>query len=565
MLTMTRLPSNSFLPSGGIDCFDRSMGSVSHLNGRPDSVISPFSLPQSIKQPYFEAPNNLKSPPINNHTTSSSLQQTSKPRQYLSAEYHTLPTPPKGTADSGFSMASPSMNPDDSGARSPFGHLSPQTAATLLHRRDEYNRRLLENWQAERAHLEASRSRAEEMFQEERNMMDEERLIWAELKDKLENEIKDWKQKVKAAETRVEEYIKMLEFLRPGVVKSGLAFDGAVEGGVGDRRSGSSIGPGTDGPPTSSFPTPSDGISPTSLPPGRGSTIPESNPFVPLDPRMQSALPTSMASHKEQERVPSIDVNEVIPGLEGIRLKAPAIQKATFNDGKPLSPTAAPNNGSPSNLKKGLTESQSKVSPAVKTQEALKAPEHHRLTMHAGHTPNHSISFSSLPTMDSTAGNTAGSSGASTPTSAHEPKMTQVDQARNQGEPAELPDTNEGHPMIPLVYVDRAIADETTFEPSDDDPALKGPLCLKNRPAADEIFLRRLSDKLEEVKATDATPSVLNEVVTPEPILDLKATNDHIDDSHPEDPLEEVEEDIPLKLRKSSNFGQPLGHVRRSF
>ncbi|KAI0105730.1 hypothetical protein GGR51DRAFT_183661 [Nemania sp. FL0031] len=568
MLTMTRLPSNSFLPSGGIDCFDRSMAPISHLNGRPDSVISPFSLPRSIRQPYFEAPNTVKSPSINNDAPSSPLPLASNSRQYLSPEHHTLSTPPKGTVDSGFSMASPSMNPADSGVRSPFGHLSPQTAAILLQRRDEYNRKLLENWQAERAHLEASRARAEEMFREERNMMDEERLIWADLKTKLESEITHWKEKVKAAETQAEKYIKMLEVRRHGEVKSGQTLDGVVEGGVGNRRSGSSIGPGTGGPSTSSFLTPSDGISPSSLPPGRGSTIPESNPFVPLDPRMQSALPTSMDSRKEQERVPSIDVNEVIPGLEGIRLKAPAIQKATFNDEKPSSPTVVPSEGSPSNPKKGLLESQSKVSPAVKTQEALKAPEHHRLTMHAGHTPNHSMSFSSLPTMDSTAGNTAGSSGTSTPTSPNEPKMTRFDEAGNQSRPAMLPDTEEHRPMIPSFYLDRAIADETIFEPSDDDPALKGPLCLKNRPAADEIFLRRLSDKLEEVKATDATPSVLSEPVIPEPIVDPQAslhTNDHTDDDHPEDTLEEVEEDVPLRLRKSSNFGQPLGQVRRSF
>ncbi|KAJ8117389.1 hypothetical protein ONZ43_g4220 [Nemania bipapillata] len=456
------------------------------------------------------------------------------------------------------------MDPINPGTMSPFGHLSPQSTATLLQRRDEYSRKLLENWQAERAHLEASRARAEEMFREERNMMDEERLIWAELKTKLENEVMHWKQKLEAAEAEVAKYVEMLGIKRSGGGKFEGIFNGGVDGVAGNRRSGSTISPETSGPSASSFLTPSDGISPSSLPPGRGSTIPASNPFVPLDPRMQSAAPQNMAAPKEQERVPSIDINDVIPGLEGIRLKAPAIQKSTFYDEKPLSPIVTPAKESAPALKKASAEPQPKASPAATmTKLALKAPEHRRLTMHAGHTPNHSMSFSQLPTVDSTAGNTASSTGTSTPTSPNEFKLAQSNEARNQSGPATLSDTDQDYYT---AQDDEALSDEPMFEPSDDDPALKGPLCLKNRPAADEMFLRRLSDKLEEVRATDATPSVLNESVIIESIIDSKARahgSDHVNNGHPGDALEEVE-DIPLRLRKSSNFGQPLGKIRRT-
>ncbi|KAI0875269.1 hypothetical protein GGS24DRAFT_499993 [Hypoxylon argillaceum] len=567
---MTRLPSSSFLPSGGIDCFDCATTPIHNLHGRPDGVMSPFSLPHSIKQAYFDTPNNLKPPPAN-HAPPSSLLAASNARQHLSPEHHSLSPPMAGAADSGSSITSPSMGPTNPGTTSPFGHLSPQTTATLLQRRDEYSRRLLENWQAERAHLEASRARAEEMFREERNIMDEERLIWVELKTKLENEVMHWKQKLEAAESEVAKYVEMLGIRRNGEGKLGVIFHGGVDGVAGNRRSGSSISPETGGPSTSSAQTPMDGISPSSLPPGRGSTIPESNPFVPLDPRMQTASPQNMTTRKEQERVPSIDINDVIPGLEGIRLKAPAVQKSTFNDEKPPSSTVVPAQESPSTLKKGLAEPQSKSSPAVMTKLALKAPEHRRLTMHAGHTPNHSMSFSQLPTMDSTAGNTASSTGTSTPTSPNELKTAQVNEAEEEGRLARFPDANQDHHAPQAFYYDGAMSDEPivepVFEPSDEDPALKGPLCLKNRPAADEMFLRRLSDKLEEVKATDATPSVLNETTIPELIVDSKAclqSNSKINDNHPEDALEEVEEDIPLKLRKSSNFGQPLGKIRRT-
>ncbi|KAI0458462.1 hypothetical protein F5B21DRAFT_432856 [Xylaria acuta] len=567
MLAMTRLPTDSFLPSGGFDSFDRSIAPIPHLNHRPDSMISPLSLPNSLKDPSLDASNSIKLPPTG-HTPPSSVAVASNSQQYLASEHHSLSTPTRRMPSS--SITSPSMAPTNPGATSPFEHLSPQTTAIFLQRREEYSRRLRENWQAERAHLEASRARAEEMFREERDMMDEERLLWAEQKTKLENEIADWKQRTATAEAEVAKLAKLLGNMHNGAGKPGAFIDGTVEKTLGNRRSGSSDSQETVGLSTSTFRTPSDGVSPSSLPPGKGSTIPESNPFVPLDPRMQSTSPNNTATRQEQERVPSIDINEVIPGLEGIRLRAPAIQKPTFNDEKPSSPTGAPVKGSPSNPGRGLAEPQPKASPAVMVRAALLAPEHRRLTIHAGHTPNHSMSFSRIPTLESTTTNTAGSTGTSAPTSPDDPKMPQVDKAQDQSNPAVIPDVNqEGH-EVPGLYYDVAISEEAILEPSDDDPALKGPLCLKNRPAADEVFLRRLSDKLEEVKATDATPSVLSEPDiledAREQLADLRATLSTVptNDSHLEDRLEDVEEDIPLKLKKSSNFGQPLGQVRRT-
>ncbi|KAI1744556.1 hypothetical protein F4680DRAFT_456149 [Xylaria scruposa] len=559
---MTRLPPDSFLPSGGLDSFDRSMAPIPQFHHRPDSMISPLSLPNSLKQhPSVDASGSVKLPPTS-HMLPSSLAVASDSQRFLTTEHRSLSTPTRRMP--GSSITSPSMAPVNPGAMSPFEHLSPQTTATLLHRREEYSRKLQENWQAERAHLEASRARAEEMFREERDMMDEERLLWAEQKTKLENEILDWKQKAATAEAEVAKLAKLLGSKHKTNGKPGVFIDGTVDKILGNRRPGSSDTQGAVGRPSSAFQTPSDGVSPNSLPRGRGSTIPESNPFVPLDPRMQSASPNN-ATPRQEERVPSIDISGVIPGLEGVRLKAPAVQKPTFNE-KPNpfahlpSPTTCPNT---------ITEIFLKPSPVAMAQQALLAPVHRRLTMHAGHTPNHSISFSQLPTLDSTATNTAGSTGTSTPTSPDDLKMAQVDKAQDQSNPPVIPDADqESHEALGLYY-DTDLLEEATLEPSDDDPALKGPLCLKNRPAADEVFLRRLSDKLEEVKATDATPSVLCEPEVlqdaREPSTDLGAPLSTVpsNDSHLEDGLEGVEEDVPLKLKKSSNFGQPLGQVHR--
>ena len=456
-----------------------------------------------------------------------------------------------------------------SGTISPFEMLSPQAAATLLQRRDDHNRRLRENWTAERKHLEASRTRAEEMFREERSLMDDERLLWAEQKTELEkqkkeleNEVLSWKQRAEAANaevTRLNELLKS-KITHGSQDRPGFKLDGAVGDTLGSRAHAYPPEPKLSR--TSSLPsqTPSDGISPGTLAPGKLSTIPESNPFVPLDPRMQSASPTSPPISKEKERVPSIEINEIMPGLEGVRLKAPAVQKATFNDSKPPSPTIVPGRMSPPDAKKSMSELQSYVSPAVRTQETLKAPEHHRLTMHAGHTPNHSMSFSNLPTLESTAGNTAGSTGTCTPTNDPEPQRVHGGDVLGQSKSE----------TISVVEQDDLVdTEEAIYEPSDEDPALKGPLCLTNRPAADEPFIRRLSDKLKKVKATGAAPSVLNELATRAPLteglMDHK-TRQGMDSETKDDQTQEIEnmeEDAPLRFKPSSNFGQPLGQVRR--
>ncbi|KAI0424031.1 hypothetical protein F5Y09DRAFT_163250 [Xylaria sp. FL1042] len=557
MIAMTRLPSDSFLPSGGIDSFDRSISHMSHLGAQPGSIISPLSLPRSVKQHYFDIQPSSCPPP--------SSVPAAPGRQFLSPEHNSLSIPTRRTP--GSSVASPSVGPTSPGAMSPFEHLSPQASAALLQRREDYSRRLLESWQAERAHLEASRARAEEMFREERGIMDEERLIWAEQKSELENEITKWKQSKEAADAEVMKLTKLLETCSGGG-KFGGNLDGAGhEPGV-NRGQDGSVRHKLDSTSSTAFRTPSNGISPSSLPPGRGSTIPESNPFVPLDPRMQIVSPNSLATSRAKERVPSIEINEIMPGLEGVRLKAPAVQKPTFNDERKSLPTIVPGQMSASDSKKGSPESQFKCSPAAMTQQALKASEHYRLTMHAGHTPNHSMSFSQLPTLDSTAGNTAGSSGTSTPTSFNEAKMAQVEEP-DQSMLATIPGNDQESNAAQGLCDDAVIVEEAIYEPNDEDPALKGPLCLKNRPAADEAFLRRLSDKLEEVRATEATPSVLNESIISEPaehLMELKTnrlTDDDNIDSNPDDGSDEVEEDVPLRLKTSSNFGQPLGQVRR--
>ena len=95
---------------------------------------------------------------------------------------------------------------------------------------------------------------------------------------------------------------------------------------------------------------------------------------------------------------------------------------------------------------------------------------------------------------------------------------------------------------------------------------------VRNMPAHDEIFFRRLSDKLEEVSkgAEASVPSVLRGVVD----TDDSADHNHPDggaepaaekakssDSSPQS-REEQQLDVPLKLKRNNNFGAPFGEYR---
>ncbi|KAI5921765.1 hypothetical protein F4810DRAFT_321714 [Camillea tinctor] len=556
MLTMTRIPSDSFLPSGAmLDPNPHQHPFVAHVNGH-SSVISPLSLPNPMNSFPFLDDSQSTGVPVPNYHHPASIPGAPRPQQYLSPD----PSPPTfgdnrlsgmppASQQSKSAIGSPCMLPTGhTGFVSPLEAMSAQSAAALLQRREEHSRRLLESWQSERAHLEASRARAEEMFREERDLMDHERMMWVAEKMKLENEILEWKKRAEMAEGERDELAKLVR----GVNVGGQALDGATEV-MTSMRGGSSGSPGT-GPPTSiKHRSPSENLSPSI---GLGPTMPESKPFVPLDPRMQGPSPGTVSPSTE-EKVPSIDIHEVIPGLEGIRLKKPAIQKPTFVDGKASSPPPEPPRVSTPPSTSSPT-SQSKTTPTELTKEALRAPEARRLVMHAGHTPNHSVSLSRIQTTESTkAPNTADSSGTATPT----PQMTgshsdigSLPEHPQLTEDDAAPGPSGGSQTQEVSEID----EQPLFEPSDEEPVLRGPLHLKNRPAADELFLQKVYDKLEHVKANNVRPSVLDG--ESDAIQD--ATESELGDiPEPEDSTEDIEEDIPIKFKRSNNFGQPLGKI----
>lgn len=376
-------------------------------------------------------------------------------------------------------------------------------------------------WENERLHMQADRNRAEEVYREDMALVEQER----------DEERAQWDAEKFELQSQIRQLIERLE---------------VVEGRA---RNAPSLGGGAFGSQTGTYQGQlAERISP--------SQQPESSPFIPHDPNTYDSMAAIM--EKEEPSV-IVDVQEYHADLEGIPIKANAVKKTTFTD-------------TPSPSDHGSSQSSGKSSPPSdpenpkqtakeRTMEVLKAAPNRRLTMNAGHTPT--VSLSAVPSIVSSVistvvDNTATSTGSNTPTFAGNDGSYSID---------ETPCKCSGQTGLTEPYPTHAIATladhpEATMEPSEADPELKGPLMVRNIPAKDEIFFRRLSDKLEEVKnGEDAMPAVLRYEAESKLSVtdDISSSNDHGDSASNTE--KEVEADIPLKLRRSNNFGAPLGSL----
>lgn len=298
---------------------------------------------------------------------------------------------------------------------------------------------------------------------------------------------------------------------------------------VESRANGSAIGPD---PKLASFLT---GSSSQISPLGQSS-------LSPLASWDRNSLDSSLAM-EHQGPIKVIDVQEYHKDLEGIHLKENFVKMETFTD----TPSSVGSKESSGKVSPPQDPEDSKALARARSIRALQADASSRLTMHAGHTPTVSLSIAH------TGGtNTIVSSGSNTPTltSGDGAMSSDGNDKRESSEPAEPVPTGVENDLEPAI-----------MEPSDEDPELKGPLTLRNMPAKDEAFLRRLSDRLEKVTSgEDATPTVLKH-------SDDENDNEH-DETNTQKPdveskagdAEDTEDTIELRIRKtSSNFGKPFG------
>lgn len=634
---MTRLPSDSFWPSGGIE---NDMRFPFPSLGSDSSIISPLTLPRGASG-YFDqiyakkgpSPTQVSSasqmpprhtssggrhgnhvyPPLSPgarvpaHLSVPQHRSTSLPPMYRS-QVGSSSTPKAGTSSTpravaalGLIQSSSTKNtfapasgklandamghvgamsagrPRTTSAESPGAHSQSQMIRRLV----QQNSRIREAWEAERKYMEANRERAEEVYKEERSFMEEERMEWEDEKAMLLQEIERLRQQVRslggnAARPRGDSF--------PGS-KNPHAAAHSLRGGAAWEASPESMRSSTSSQGTDKQNAQTARNAP-SLPQLAGEG-PSSMSLGPVSFRAASASELSAVPETEVEEgpVPIVDVQEIHPELEGIPIKANTIQKPTFTDSQAGSKSSS-RASSPSSVPDRPKGTR------AQTLQVLAAEESSRLTMHAGHTPNHSLSV--LSTAASSEVQTTLSSGESTPT------MLQTDATINQALSAI--DEQSLAPHGPLQPTAPATSDPDRFSKYHDEPEplfepredreLKGPLMVRNMPAHDEIFFRRLSDKLEEVSKGNeaALPAVLKDVSLqtdstdpgppaarenqphgpPEARSEAQQddrTGGGSDSSTEKDrsspkPGSEGQMDIPLKFKSSMNFGAPFGTFR---
>ena len=477
---------------------------------------------------------------------------------------------------------------------------------------------LVENWRLERSNLDSLRRRAELLYRDQQAIIEEMSEEWLREKDEMSGLIHDLRERVQRleGENSVLKSIASHHSTIPGLPSP----HNSLRSGSRDTSADGNMSPS---PISMAVSNRSAAAAFSSLPPGLESASrrphyiakpaaasqPAHGPPQdhaaqgPLSPRTEPQNSSSKdilhsTSPDAKADVSIIDIHEIDPNLEGIPIKAPAVQRSTFEP-TPIQINEVAASPSPPKNKQDIEEpaaqspetalrpkprtdrrisALSPLTPAKdQTRRILATDESRRLTMHAGHTPNHSLSL--IPTMTATESSSAAArSQDTTPTAwasssfAEHPDDTDMSDHSEGKLPMHKQQADDDGPEYQVDGAADAIGDGY-LEPKDD-LRLKGPLMIKNIPAQDELFWAQLNQKLDPISrgGEDSLPRVLRSALLdafeeppeaePEQSEETKASSeDRVnDDGEPSnDAPSNVEPDVPLKLRSTSNFGAPFG------
>jgi hypothetical protein len=249
-----------------------------------------------------------------------------------------------------------------------------------------------------------------------------------------------------------------------------------------------------------------------------------SKELTPLHFGVQSPLKSGSGLKPAMDMpVESVDISRIQPELEGVSIRTSALSPEFT--AKILSPID--NSSLSSNFSLDGRNSKENHDPQLSDKSVsstgllkpdihglMQQPETRRLTMHAGHTPNHSISKLS---------DLMEESGGATPT-----------QESTGYNPGHRPSTVTGNDA----------------EEESEDVELSAPLGLTNEPTKDDAFIAQLVEKLDEVKKSEEfSPSS-------ESIDSMSSADEIVDDGKAD------ADDMPvLRLKPSLNFGRPIGQI----
>lgn len=452
---MSSQQHDSFLPSGAID-------SPRHRMASPQNV--PRSLPETTSF--------ISSLPSSDHNSPNNYNRS--PSQHPNGPPISPPKTRSASAD------------DDS--------------AALVEDWRSYTQKLRMQSEGERRHMMADRARVEEVMAEERALWDRERQVLQARIAELERQLQ--------SESRSSSSTFIPRPLNHGQSSSNIGpqqitSPGSHSSSSNDRNVPQESGRNADGSPfyapaarnpSRTFDVSSNSdLRVDSISAPRESAIRVTSKELTSSDFVQSP-PTLSTSHDLSPIVESIDISVLQRGLEGVAIKVSAVDP-TF-----ASQVLSPNSSSPAKL-----SPSTKPPPQDKTLEVIHSPEDRRLTLHAGHTPNHSISkFGDII-------------GDQTPTQDHHSE--QFDGASDDG-----------------------------------DRELTGTLGLTNDSINDDDFLITLTQKLSvEARKSESTS----------PVAESGPSNSGPSSGVVEQPIEpDDKDDGPvLRLKPSINFGKPLGRM----
>lgn len=419
----------------------------------------------------------------------------------------------------------------------------------------DFTTRLRQQFLGEKAHMEADRARAEEVMAEERALWDKERVCYEERIADLEAQLAEFTGPV-PRESVATTALSSVDSpsLAPARQSPGDDSDDATPKSNSvksplSRTVTQESGRNPDGSPF---------YAPASQHPSRtfesipaldlrvdSMFAPDETPLrvtskelTESDFQRSPTLGASVSPREDNVVGDSIDISFIQPELEGVPIKSSAVAPTFAAQVRsPSGTTMSPNTFSPDVAPPPRpTQSYDRHSPTLgprRTREIIRQPEGRRLTMHAGHTPNHSVIHFELGESEITT-----------------PKVSAQD----------------SEPTAAVTEL---------AELSNDDPELKGPLGLINDAPEDQQFLAALTSKLEEVAESAEAESKMGERLKEQDMSDAEVLQNALraigrgnglkddGDESSEGLVAAVStDDIPmLKFKQTPNFERPLGSL----
>lgn len=262
----------------------------------------------------------------------------------------------------------------------------------------------------------------------------------------------------------------------------------------------------------------------------------------PIHPHRESTLDTIPEAESEKAKIPEgIDISLIQPELEGVLIKASAVSptfaaRVFSGDNSPgkLSPGAREVSSAPVSRTGSVRDRDTKENgkETLDVNTVMSHPVHRRLTMNAGHTPNHSMTkFDFIE------------SGCATPTQAT---------SDSQSHPTDT-DTHDEHlHRLSVAHFDGNEEERGYGDVEDEDKELTGQLGLTNDKTKDEVFVANLVERLAEVAKSEG--------ISPSESMSSRSDDGGVErKTSREDKDGEADDVPPLRLKASTNFGRPLG------